>query len=153
MTVFFLIACASSDSVEDTAAPPTEGSFAVRFQIDSDWQAEMQEEAVGPFWGSVFDAWDVDNTGPYEGTEAIAPIDVEHLDLTAGGPTEVLWTSGPIELERICVLGFLDTDANADPEDPDPDTKDPVTLPNDNKFYTVFGEESEITVWFKFLNP
>jgi len=153
MTVLFLLACTSADLAEDSAAPPTDGTFAVRFQIDSDWQAEMEEEAAGPFWGSVFDAWDVDSTGPTEGTEAIASIELEHLDLSDGGPTEVLWTSEAIDLERICILGFLDSDGNADPEDPDPDSKDPVTLPNDNKFYTVFGAESEITVWFEFLNP
>ncbi len=154
MTLFLILACASRLDTGDTGPSPTEGTFVARFQIDTDWQAEMEEDPVGPFYGSVFDAYDVDNSGPYEGVEAIGSVDIEFLDLTeGGGPSEILWSSEPTDLERICILGFLDSDGNADSEDPDPDSKDPVTLPNDNKFYTVFGEETEITVWFKFLNP
>ncbi len=153
MTLLILLAC-SGDTTQPDSDPPTEGTVSVRFQIDTDYQAEMDEDPVGPFWGSVYDAYDVDNTGPYEGVEALMDIHVEGLDLTeGGGPSELVWTSEPIENERICILGFLDSDGNADPEAPDPDAKDPVTLPNDNKFFIEHGADTEITVWFKFLNP
>lgn len=153
MTLLFLLACAGDTTTVDSN-PPTDGTLVVRFQIDTDWQAEMDEDPVGPFWGSVYDAYDVDNTGPYDGVEPLMSIFVESMDLTeGGGPSELLWTSEPIENERIAILGFLDSDGNADPDDPDPDSKDPVTLPNDNKFFIEYGAETEITVWFKFLNP
>lgn len=153
MTLLLLLAC-SGDTTSTDSSPPTDGTIAIRFQIDTDWMAEMDEEPIGPFWGSIYDAYDVDNTGPYEGVEALGNIEVASVDMTdSGGPTAVLWTSGPIENERIAILGFVDSDGNADPEAPDPDAKDPVTLPNDNKFFIAYGAETEITVWFKFLNP
>ncbi len=150
--LFLLVGCGDTTTVDSN--PPTEGTLSVRFQIDTDWQAEMDEDPVGPFWGSLYDANDVDNAGPYEGVEPLEGIYVESMDLTdGGGPSEVLWVTQPLENERVAILGFLDSDGNADPDVPDPDSKDPVTLPNDNKFFIEYGEVTEVTVWFKFLNP
>jgi len=143
---------ASDDSSIDSGSSDA-GRLALRFEIDPDWQAEMEEEPVGDFFGSFWNGDEVDNLGPMEGAESLFGCDTPGLDLR-DGPTEVLFTSDEVAAgTEIVILGFLDSDGNATPGDEDPDAKDPVTLPHQNRFDVVGGETTEVTVFFGFLNP
>ena len=143
------------DSGEEAGVEPSgpvTGRLALRFGIDVDHQALMEEDAIGPFWGSFFDADDVTGVGPNDGARSLGSIHIEELDLRAG-PTSVLFTSDDLTAEKVVVLGFLDSDGNAVPGAEDPDEKDPVTLPGENRFTLVEGELTEVEVWFGLLRP
>jgi hypothetical protein len=113
----------------------------------------MDEPAIGPFWGSIWRATEVSGIGPEEGAVDLGDVYVEEIDLTGAIPTAVLFTTDELPAEEVVVLGFLDSDGNADPGSPDPDSKDPVTLPNDNDFDVIGGETTTVEVYFGFLNP
>ena len=138
-------------SVTDTGPFP-EGQLALRFDIDADYRDAMDEPALGHFRGSFWRSDEVEAIGPIEGAEDLGSISVDNIDLT-GDATAVLFTSEPLPPIEVTVLGFLDSDGNMDPDNPDPDKKDPVTLPNDNEFLVVAGETTEVEVLFDFLNP
>jgi hypothetical protein len=155
-----LIACAGSgdaeptDDTDTTPAGSGTGRLAIRFTIDEDWKAAMQEPAVGRFWGDIYNADDVTGIGPNEGSTPYESVYVDVVDLTADlGPTEVLYTSGPLPIGYASVLGFMDSDANASDGAPGPDAKDPVTLPNENEFEVLEDVTTEIDVFLGFLNP
>lgn len=131
---------------------PVTGRLALSFGLDVDHQALMEEDAIGPFWGSFYNADDVTGVGPNDGAVALGSIHVEELDLR-DGPSTVLFTSEDLTATKVVVLGFLDSDGNATPGDEGPDDKDPVTLPGDNRFTLVGGETAEVQVWFGLLNP
>lgn len=131
---------------------PVTGRLALTFAIDTDYRDLMEEEAIGPFWGSFYDAEDVTGVGPNEGAQSLGSIHVEEVDVR-GDATGVLFTSEDLTAEKIVVLGFLDSDGNAVPGDEGPDDKDPVTLPGENRFTLVEGETTEIQVFFGLLNP
>jgi hypothetical protein len=135
-----------------TEPGPVTGRLALSFGLDVDHQALMEEDAVGPFWGSFYNADDVTGVGPNDGAVALGSIHVEEIDLREG-PTTVLFTSEDLTATKVVVLGFLDSDGNATPGDEGPDDKDPVTLPGDNRFTLVGGETAEVQVWFGLLNP
>lgn len=140
-----------ADGTADVDQPVT-GRLALTFAIDPDYRDLMQEEAIGPFWGSFYDADDVTGAGPNDGAEAIGSITVEEVDVR-GEATAVLFTSDDLTAVKVTVLGFLDSDGNADPDSPDPDEKDPVTLPAENEFRLVEGETTEVEVFFGLLRP
>jgi hypothetical protein len=146
----------SAAATDDTAAaddtPPT-GQLALTFAIDTDYRDLMQEPASGSFWGSFYDADDVTGVGPNDGAEALGSIYIEQIDLTGAQPTGVLFTSEALTAKKVVVLGFMDSDGNADVDDPDPDEKDPVTVPGDNRFTIVDGEVTEVQVFFGLLRP
>ena len=145
----------------DDTDPPTgsteEGVFtlAVRFAIDPDYVPSMDEPPVGRFWGDVYRTSEVSGIGPNPDAEALIGISVLD-DITLpedGSPTDVLITVEATGPNSITILGFLDSDANADVAGPGPDDKDPVTLPGDNAFDVTLGAETEVTVFFGLLNP
>ena len=157
-----LLACTSGDA-EDTGTTPSTststsgsglGTLALRFSMDPDYIEIMDEEPSGPFWGSIFDSDQVSGVGPEDGAEVLGTIEVESFSLDpAGGSTEVLFQTEALPNIKVVILGFLDSDGNADITDPDPDDGDPVTLPGDNRFTVVSDVETEIDVYFGFLNP
>ena len=157
MMLLALLACVGGkdtpvdSSVTDTGPFP-EGQLALRFDIDADYRDAMDEPALGHFRGSFWRSDEVEAIGPIEGAEDLGSISVNNIDLT-GDATAVLFTSEPLPPIEVTVLGFLDSDGNMDPDNPDPDKKDPVTLPNENAFHVVSGETVEVTVWFGFLSP
>jgi hypothetical protein len=150
-----LLACSSAKHTGETAAPgPGAGTRALTFRIDTDYQAAMDEEAVGVFYGAFWRGSEVTSLGPDDGAQDLGAIRVDPLDLRdGGGPTTVLFTSELLPAEEVVVLGFLDSDGNADPDDPGPDAKDPVTLPNDNDFDVLGGQTTTVEVFFGLLNP
>ncbi len=158
MNVFhlLLLACAAKDADSSGGGSPSgevgEGVLALTFAIDPDYQKAMDEEAVGRFWGSFWDADEVSSFGPEEGAVDLGGIYVEEVDLRAG-PSAALFLSEPLPAIDVVVLGFLDSDANADPKAPDPDDADPVTVPGDNRFTVVKDAETTVEVYFGLLNP
>ena len=127
------------------------GCLALRFQIDDALEAQLEEDPIGPFNGSLYKAEEATALGPVDGAEAIASIEVDSVDLTPlGDKTEILWTSDPLPAGFVRVLGFVDSDGS-DPSGPD--YKDPVTFPPLNEFEIVAGQLSEGTVFFSLLNP
>lgn len=132
---------------------PGEGTLAITFAMDADYIAIMDEEPVGRFWGVVWRSEDVTSIGPGEDAVGLADVYVEEVDLRPdGATTAVLAITGPIPAIEVCILGFMDSDANAT-EDPDPDEGDPVTLPGDNRFDVVADAETTVEVYFGLLNP
>ena len=157
VVIALLIACGGGDKAAATGTPlpatSGEGTLALTFRIDADQMSLMDEDPVGVFYGSFWRGSEVSSLGPDDGAEDLGGIEV-NVDLRPdGGPTGVLFTSGPLPAEEIVVLGFLDTDGNADPAAPEPDAKDPVTLPNDNDFDVVGDAETTVEVFFGLLNP
>jgi len=147
----------STDTAQ-TAAPtaeelPTTGALALRFAIDEDYAALMDEPPEGTFYGSFWHSEDVDALGPIEGAEAINVMELELALPMDGSATEVLWTEENLPVGEIYMLGFLDSDGNSDPENTNPDSKDPVTLPNESDFDVVGGETTEVTVMMSMLYP
>jgi hypothetical protein len=90
--------------------------------------------------------------GPNDGVEALDGIAGE-VDLTVDNPSATLFTSGTLPVDVIAILGFLDTDGNADPDNPDPDAGDPVTRVGENKFEVFAGEPTPVTVYLGLLRP
>lgn len=155
--LFLLVACTPDTATEEDTSPPIitsgEGVLAVTFRINTDYQDLMQEPAVGMFYGSFWYGDDVSAIGPAAGAVDLGGFEVM-VDLTdGGGPTEVLYTSDLLPAEEIVILGFLDSDGNADPVSPNPDDKDPVTLPGDNDFDVVGDAVTTVEVYFGLLNP
>lgn len=145
----------TTPSDTDTGTPPGDGTaLAVRFSIEADLAARMTEEPSGPFWGEVYRAEDVSLFGPDNGAVALGAIEISDLILAPdGSSTAVLFRLEPVPPIEIAILGFVDTDDNADPSAPDPDADDPVTLPTRNQFTLQLGVETEVTVVFGLLNP
>ena len=152
----FLIACGEKvvdTGQEDTAVAPTSGGLALRFQIDEDYAALMDEPPSGTLYGSFWRAEDVDAIGPIDGAIALNTIELSiELD-PSGAETEILWTEENLPVQEVYFLGFIDSDGNSDPEATHPDSKDPVTLPSDNDFDVIGGEITEVTVLFAMLYP
>jgi hypothetical protein len=105
--------------------PPPEGAFTlnVRFAIDPDYVPEMDEPPVGRIWGTVFRTAEVTSIGPDPGAEELASIAVTtDVDLpTDGTATAVITTVSGQGPASLTILGFLDSDANADDAAPGPD--------------------------------
>ena len=158
LSLWMLFGCMESKvEIEDSAVSKeieTEGILLLRFRIDTDYLALMEEQPTGPFYGAFWRGSEVSSIGPEDGAESLGAIYVEEFTLpTDGSPTEVLLIQDDLPAEEVIVLGFMDSDGNAAVTDPAPDGKDPVTLPNDNDFDVIGGEETEVTVFFGFLNP
>jgi hypothetical protein len=146
-----LLAAAGCSGAADE--PPGPGALAISFAMEPDWIPSMDEEPVGVFHGAVFLADDVGPLGPKDGAPSLEGIDVD-VDLRPdGGPTGVLHVTAELEPGDVAVLGFLDSDGNADPADLAPDEGDPVTLPGDNTFAVAADAETPVEVFFGLLNP
>lgn len=125
---------------EDWDAPPPpcselgsteadEGQLDIRFAPSSTVRgSELKAPLRGTVYGSVFRAQDVKITGPIEGAEAVASLEVPDVDVTEG-PSEPYRLDVDLPAGSYQILGFLDIDGDADPDAPDPDEGDPVMIP------------------------
>ena len=161
MFLSFILLTACADKATDTSTSddtaevetPTTGSLALRFSIDEDYAAVMDEPPTGKFYGSFWRGEDVDALGPMEGSESLGTFQVM-IDLPMdGSQTEVLFTKEDLPAQEVYILGFLDSDGNNDPENSNPDAKDPVTIPSENDFDVVGGETTEVNVFMSMLYP
>ena len=159
MLPWMLAALACGDKTDETAQPdttgdPTEGTLAITFAMDADFIDIMDEAPVGPFWGTIYAADQVTGIGPDDDAVEYGSIYVETVDLSPdGATTAVLFTTDALPVMEVVILGFVDSDGNADPDSPGPDTRDPVTLPADNDFDVIGGLETTIEVYFGLINP
>ncbi|MCB9765494.1 MAG: hypothetical protein H6739_37315 [Alphaproteobacteria bacterium] len=150
--LLLLLACAAApdDAAVDTA--PTVGALSVRFDIDPNQAAVMDEPPVGTVYCGIYEGDDIEGTGPVEGAEQPYPNFSVALDLTAG-PSGFVHDYPELDPGWWGVLCFMDSDGNVIPESTGPDDGDPVTLPYENIFEVVAGQETEATVVFGILNP
>lgn len=159
-TTFWLcfLACATepTDSAGDSAAAPecdtadvTEpGVLGLAFSLNPALIEDMEEPPVGTFRGSVFPEDQVEGaSGPIDGAVPLADLEVALDFSTSTDATGVLWTSDPWPTQKLWVLGCLDSDGN------DCDKKDPITVPNTNKFLLSPCGETDVTVKMELLNP
>ena len=143
---------AASPDDDDSTPEPTEGTLAVSFNINEIRAGQMDEPAVGPFWGTIYDTDDVLGTGPKDDAREYGSIYVEVVDLTDGTFTSpVLHTTALLPTTWVTIFGFMDSDGNSVEDDRSPDDADPVTLPNQNEFLVVAGEETAAEVHFGLL--
>jgi hypothetical protein len=116
--------CAALGSEEAAA-----GVFDVTFVASSTVaKAPPAEGLSGTVHGAVYRSEDVEITGPIEGAEAVTSFVFEGVDVS-DGPSEEFRIPDEVPTGDYQLLGFLDVDANADPDDPSPDADDPVFIP------------------------
>jgi hypothetical protein len=162
MLLWLTAALGCGDKSEDSASSAdttdsleaTEGTLALTFAMDADFIDVMDEAPVGRFWGTIYAAEDVTGIGPDDDAVEYGDVYVESVDLSPEGQTTaVLFTTGALPVGEVTILGFIDSDGNADPDAPSPDAKDPVTLPSDNEFDVIGGQETTVEVYFGLINP
>ncbi|MFT7623386.1 MAG: hypothetical protein ACI9WU_002569, partial [Myxococcota bacterium] len=101
---------------------------------------------------SVFRAEDVLITGPIEGTKAVASFHFQDVELDGqGAGTQVYRIDTPVQAGDYHILGFMDVDTNADPDNADPDVGDPVMIPIGG--YTIECAVQPVTAEFAILLP
>lgn len=107
----------------------TEGRFEITYQPSTTVRgSELKAPLTGTVYGSVYKASDVKITGPLPGTTAVASIKDEGVDVQ-DGPSKAFPLDTDLPAGTYQILGFLDIDGNADPNDPGPDEGDPVMIP------------------------
>lgn len=110
----------------------------------------LEGELRGRVVVSVYRDEDVGITGPKAGAEPLGSVTLDEVDLRSGPSAPVL-----LDLEvpagRYQLLGFLDSDGNADPNAPSPDLHDPVLIPG--SAHTLACETQPITLTFPLLLP
>jgi hypothetical protein len=149
-----LSACGSGSDTNGTTSgtpAPTTGTAEANFSVSQSVRDNMAlvDPLAGKVYGAVFLAEDVSITGPRDGAEEIASVEID-LDLTAGDPSGVLWTSEELEVQKYTFLGFFDVDGNGATTH-EPEAGDPVMLPFTNQFDIVAGKTTEVTIVFDLL--
>lgn len=141
----------SDDSADsgDSAADTGPAVLSLKFHMDSDYIPVMADDGqapVGPFLGSIFAEDQSTDVGPIENAVSLVDFSVD-IDLTPnGGPTDVVWTSEPMDPQILWVLGCLDADGN------DCEQGDPITLPPENKLRLEAGGTT-FTIQMGMLRP
>jgi hypothetical protein len=106
-----------------------EGELVITYQPSTTVRgSELKAPLQGTVYGSVYKASDVKITGPLPGTKAVANIRDEGVDVREGA-SEAYPLGVDLPAGSYQILGFLDIDGNADPNDPEPDEGDPVMIP------------------------
>lgn len=147
--MLLLIACTGSeDSQPQDTEPtaPTEAVLQLAFEIDDDLLTVMDEPAQGSFHGSVFAEADAGATGPVDGADSLFDFVSDPLDLSSSTSSGLAYVSEPFSPQIVWVLGCLDSDGN------DCDSGDAVTIPNENKFEAVAGDNA-LTIQLNILQP
>lgn len=143
------------ESGDDSAATDDAGSVGGTMEISfsvggtvSD-SSNLVDPLVGTVYGGIFRTADVGATGPREGAEQVAFVEVTDVDLTSGAATSVMWTSEPVPADTYTFLGFFDVDGSSTGvEEKDPEDGDPVTLPTVNKVTVADGGAAQLQVRF-----
>lgn len=142
----------SGDSNADGSGTPIgPGVLSLSFEMNSDCVTSVEandELPVGTFHASIFAEADATSIGPNEGATPLLELSVSDVDLTGGGPTDVLWTSEPIDPQIVWVLGCLDL-----AEDGCDDAGDPITIPDENRVEIAPDADTAFTVDFRILRP
>lgn len=108
------------------------GKFVLRFDASSTVRTSPSAPSpiAGDVYGSVYRAADVHIDGPIAGAMPVASFHFTGIDVSAGASTmeytiDTVLPGG----QSYQILGFMDTDHNANPMDPSPDVGDPVMIP------------------------
>lgn len=105
------------------------GSFEITYQASTTVQrSDLKAPLKGTVYGSIYKASDVKITGPLPGTKPVANLHDEGVDVQEG-PSTTFPVDEVLPAGTYQILGFLDIDGNADPNDPSPDEGDPVMIP------------------------
>lgn len=141
--------CADLGSVDSLS-----GTFMVHFDASSTVRTSPSAPPTlaGPIWGSVYRAADVTIGGPRPGTSPVASFSFTGVDVTAG-PSAMEYTIDTVLPggQQYQILGFMDTDGNANPADPSPDEGDPVMIPIGG--FPMQCAQQHITAEFGLLLP
>lgn len=152
LALFALLAVACGGNPEP-AGPntPADGTVAMRFSATNGVRQSMNlvDPLKGTVYGALYLAEDVSVSGPREGAESFADVEIA-ADLEAADPSEATWKSGPLAPNRYTFLGFFDLDENG-PETYEPDPGDPVTLPFINQFDVTSSQETSMTAVFELV--
>jgi hypothetical protein len=130
------------------------GTFMVRFDASSTVRTSPSAPSpiAGPIWGSVYRASDVTITGPNDGAMPVANFHFTGVDVTTGVTTMEYTIDGSLPGgQQYQILGFMDTDGNADPMSPGPDVGDPVMIPIGG--FPMQCAQQHITAEFALLLP
>jgi hypothetical protein len=141
------VACSSSDDAEESQPQP-KGSLALAFSVTNGVKVNpnLVDPLTGTIYGAVFLASEVTLTGPKDGVEEKASVQLDAVDLTTASVSADKWQSEPLPVDKYIFLGFMDLDGNG-AETHEPDAGDPVTLPI-NDFDVVADQTVDITVQF-----
>jgi len=141
--------CAQLGSVDALS-----GQFLIHFDASSTLRSSpnVPMPLAGPVWGSIYHAVDVTITGPVAGAVPVANIHFDRMDISAG-PSTMEYTVDAVLPggQQYQILGFMDTDGNADPMDPGPDVGDPVMIPIGG--FPMQCAQQHITAEFALLLP
>ncbi len=128
-----------------------EGRLEVTYQASSTVQgSDLKAPLRGTIYGSVFRARDVKISGPVDGAEPVASVRVPDVDV-AEGPSDPVPLDVDLPAGDYQILGFLDIDGDADPDDPSPDEGDPVMIPIGG--YTLACDVQPVTAELAILLP
>lgn len=139
------IGCGSSD--EETSETK-QGTAKLSFSVTNGVKVNpnLTDPLQGNIYGALFLADDVALTGPKEGAEDKASVEVLGVDLEAADVSAQTWTSPALPPGVYIFLGFMDLDDNG-AETREPDVGDPVTLPI-NEFEIKADEEVPVQIAF-----
>ncbi len=128
---------------------PALGSALFNFSVSNGVRqnSNLSDPLSGAVYGSLFHAEEVSATGPLDGAESAADVEVYGVDLTVDEVSVITWTSPAIPPRAYRFLGFFDVDGNGDTTR-DPESGDPVTLPSVNEFTIVSDTEVAVTISF-----
>jgi hypothetical protein len=111
--------------------------------------SNLVDPPIGTVFGGIFRSADVGATGPREGAEQFAFVEVTGVDLSSGAASAVVWTSEPLPPDTYIFLGFFDVDdSSAGAEEKEPESGDPVTLPSVNKVEVEAGATAQMVASF-----
>ena len=133
-----------------TATPPQPtGTTTLTFSIAEGVRQSpnLVDEPSGTVYGSLFKTEDVKITGPVDGAEAVASVEVAGVDVINDMESSASWSSEDIEVGSYTFLGFFDVDGNG-AGDMSPDAGDPVTLPTTNVIDITDGQDTPLIVTF-----
>ncbi|MCA9537692.1 MAG: hypothetical protein KC620_02315 [Myxococcales bacterium] len=142
-----------TDCAEVGSEAAAQGYFTVTFDASSTVRNSRNLEAPlrGPIWGAIYKSSDVAGTGPNEGARPVADFAFEDVDLTDPEALTAFRINTQLTAGTYQILGFIDVDGNADPQNPDPDRGDPVTIPIGD--YELSCAEQPVRVEFAILRP
>lgn len=146
------------DSPPDLSTCPEEeradsGRFLVTFLPSSTVRdsRELKAPLVGDVYGSVFRSEDVTIMGPNEGAEPVASFHFADVDVRDAALARQYEIATDLPAGDYQVLGFMDIDDTANPDDASPDAGDPVMIPIGG--YKLECALQAITVEFAILLP
>lgn len=111
--------------------PADSGRFVATFKASETVRNSMEltDPLRGRVVGTIFRAEDVTIVGPRDGAVALGYFDFPDVDLTDPARNPEIELPIDVPPGKYQILGFMDIDGNAVPDNADPDIGDPVMLP------------------------